>query len=97
MPLEHVVAAPVIEHAAERLPAPDAILTDPALLQPGIEHVRVVDRVFTPSKEEDLIVRMAGLWTGVCILRDLAIENFHTAPEELDPRRKPRREDEPTS
>jgi hypothetical protein len=97
MSLEHVVATPVAEHTAEKLPAPEAVVADPALLQPAVEHVRAVDGVFTPSKEEDLVVRMAGLWTGICILRDLAIENFWTPPEEEEPRRRPRPDDQPLS
>jgi hypothetical protein len=77
-------ARPVVEAPSAALPAPSA------------EQVRAADGVFADHKESETVAGLIGMWTGVLLLHDLAIEHFDVpADEDERPRPKLPKEDEP--
>jgi hypothetical protein len=67
-------ARPVVEAPSAVLPAPTA------------EQVRAADGVFTDHKESQAVAGVIGLWTGVLLLHDLALEHFDVPADEDEPR-----------
>ena len=71
-------AQPVVEAPSVALPAPTP------------EQVRAADGVFTERhKESETVAGLIGMWTGVLLLHDLAVEHLD-APEEDEQPRKPK-------
>jgi hypothetical protein len=62
-------------------------ILDPAPPLPAIDQaqIREVDQVFSAKKQEaDKVAGLMGMYTGVMLLHDLAIEAFAPAPGELE-------------
>ena len=78
-PLTHVAAQPPAPAPGAHLPAPTA------------EQVRAADGVFTSPHEGQKVLGMLGMWTGVLLLHDLALEHFEGREddEELPPEPDP--------
>lgn len=57
---------------------------------PTAEQVQAADTAFTTasSRDSDTVVGLVGLWTGVMLLRDLAIDHFTVAEEEEEQKHK---------
>jgi hypothetical protein len=77
-------ARPVVEAPGAALPAPTA------------EQVRAADGVFSDHKESETVAGLIGMWTGVLLLHDLAVEHLD-APDEDEQPRQPKlpKKDEP--
>jgi hypothetical protein len=67
-------ARPVVEAPSAALPAPTP------------EQVRAADGVFADRKESDTVAGLIGMWTGVLLLHDLAVEHLDRPDEEEKPR-----------
>jgi hypothetical protein len=77
-------AQPVVEAPGAALPAPTA------------DQVRAADGVFADRKESDTVIGLIGMWTGVLLLHDLAVEHLDRPDEEQrPPRPKLPKRDEP--
>jgi hypothetical protein len=82
----HVVP-PVAVLYHEEVLASGLVAPAPPLPQVTIdpEQVREVDLVFSSKqKEAEKVTGLIGLYTGVALLHDLAIEAFKPAPGELE-------------
>jgi hypothetical protein len=85
IPLSHVVEVPGEKHPGLDAPMP----------APTNEQMRAADEVFLHSQESDKVLGLIGMWTGVLMLHDLAVEAFETPEDEEEDPRKTRPEDEP--
>ena len=74
----------VIYH--EEVLASGLLAPAPPLPDVGIDpaQIKEVDEVFAKNKEADKVVGLISLYTGVALLRDLAIDAFTPAPGELE-------------
>ena len=69
-----------------------------ALPPPTAEQVNAADGVFTDHrKESETVAGLIGLWTGVLLLHDLAIEHLDAPADEDERRPRPKlpNKDEP--
>ncbi len=66
-------AQPVVEAPGAALPAPTP------------EQVRAADGVFAGRKESETVAGLIGMWTGVLLLHDLAVEHLDRPKEEAQP------------
>jgi hypothetical protein len=69
----------VVTPAAEAPAPPDSrVIADP-------EHQRAAEAVFAARQQEsDTVIGLLGLWTGVALLNDLAIETFSEPAGEVE-------------
>jgi hypothetical protein len=91
MSAEILIAAPYHPVCVTTTTDAAPVTPDVALLAPTPEQVRAVDRVFTrDTRDADTVAGLVGLYTGVLILRDLAVEHFApTDDEDEEPREAP--------
>jgi hypothetical protein len=85
---EHVLAVPdvVLSHES---PAPPVDVDLPGVEAPApptAEQVRTADQVFTKADDADQIYNLLGAWTGLMILRDVAVDTMTIADEEGEER-----------
>ncbi len=76
-------ARPVVEAPSAALPAPTP------------EQERAADGVFGDRKESDAVAGIIGMWTGVLLLHDLAVEHLDRPDEEQPRHPKLPKKDEP--
>src|SRR5258708_5162794 len=87
MTSEFHVLPPVAVIYHEEVLASGILAPAPPLPDVGIDpaHIKEVDQVFSAKKAEaDKVTGLIGLYTGVMLLHDLAIEAFTPAPGELE-------------
>jgi hypothetical protein len=93
--VQHVLP-PVAVIYHEEVLASGLVAPAPPLPDVGInpEQLKEVDQVFSSKeKEADKVTGLIGMYTGVMLLHDLALEAFTPAPgefEEEEMRRQPR-------
>ena len=91
-----LIALPETKLVVEVPPRPAVEAPGAALPAPTPEQERAADGVFTGHKESDTVAGLIGMWTGVLLLHDLAVEHLDRPDEELGPRRpKLPKQDEP--
>jgi uncharacterized BrkB/YihY/UPF0761 family membrane protein len=54
---------------------------------PTAEQVQAANNAFTHSRDSDTVVGLVGLWTGILLLKDLAVENFAVPQDEEEQKR----------
>src|SRR5947209_2891333 len=64
-----------------RLPAPTA------------EQIQASDQLFSRPSDYGTVAGLAGLWTGLLLLHDLAVEQMEASPEEERRQETPLREE----
>ena len=94
---EPLIAAPVANVTAEQ-PAPLDVGAEISVPPATGEQVRTADAVTTTPTEGDKVLGMLGMWTGVLLLHDLAVEHFESREdqEQERPRKKEPEDDGPT-
>ena len=92
-----LIALPETKLVVEAPAQPVAEAPGVELAAPTPDQVRAADGVFTEHhKESETVAGLIGMWTGVLLLHDLAIEHFDVpADEDERPRPKLPKEDEP--
>jgi hypothetical protein len=94
-----LIALPDTRLAAEAPAHPVVEAPGAALPAPTPEQVRAADGVFADHKqsESDAVAGLIGMWTGVLLLHDLAVEHLDAPKDEDDLRPRPRlpKKDEP--
>jgi hypothetical protein len=92
-----LIAVPEAKLVVEAPARPAVEAPGAELSAPTPEQVRAADGVFTEHhKESDTVVGLIGMWTGVLLLHDLAVEHLDRPDEdEQPPRPKLPKKDEP--
>jgi hypothetical protein len=89
------VIPPVAITSEPVTPVPEpALVAETHMPAPTVEQVQDADRAFVALPQPSPAITIAGLWTGMLILHDLAVETFDTSgeeeeDEEVDPDAKP--------
>jgi hypothetical protein len=84
-----VAASETVTPAPEIPPVGEA-----SLPPPSAEQTQVADKVFSAPQEANAALTVAGVWTGLLILHDVARETFDTSEEEEEELPAPPRKDE---
>lgn len=79
--------------------APPPALLDPAVVAaqvsaPTAEQIQASDQVFSQPEDYSTVAGLAGLWTSIILLHDLAAEHLQAPSEEEVEREKQRKTSE---
>jgi hypothetical protein len=83
-----MVSAPVVEVTPPLAQVPAEQAPGTTAPAPTAEQAQVADRVFTTSPDSEAMLGFLGLWTGLLILHDLAVEHFDTAETDEEANRE---------
>jgi len=86
---EFIVAAPVSTFTVHTAELQATLPADASLPTPTADQVQASDGVFAQQDEHQVVAGLLGMWTGVLLLHDLAVDTFQVPESEEEPRRKP--------
>lgn len=81
------VVPPLVAATTAVTPSPEPPPSHvPVLTPPTVEQAQAADHVFTEPQQRDAAATAFGVWMSAVMLRDLAVDALHKAPDEEQPK-----------